>query len=133
MRERVLAVARELGLPLEPRSRTFNSRRAQELGKFAQKMGRMEAYQKEVYRAYFVDGCNIALRDELLKIAQRAGLPEEETGQVLDERVFAREVDEDWQRARLLGISGVPAFLRERKLLVGFRPYQDLVSLMTPD
>lgn len=132
MQERLGAVAAEVGLPLKPRSHTFNSRRAQELGKLAQKMGRIEAYQESVYRAYFVEGRNIALLDEMFEIAQRAGLPEVEARSALEEGVFSQEVNDDWQRARLLGISGVPAFLYGRKLLVGFRPYQDLVALIKP-
>jgi predicted DsbA family dithiol-disulfide isomerase len=93
-------------------------------------MGRMEAFQECVYRAYFVEGKNIALLDELLQIAQDAGLPEGEARMALEEGVFANEVDDDWQRARLLGISGVPAFLCGRRLMVGFRPYQELVALI---
>ena len=46
MQQRVVAVAAEVGLPIKPRSRTFNSRRAQELGKLAQRLAIMEAYQK---------------------------------------------------------------------------------------
>ncbi len=133
MQQRLAAVAAEVGLPLEPRTRTYNSRLAQELGKLAQKMGLMEAYQKSVYTAYFVEGKNIALRDELLQIAQRAGLPEPEARQALEEKVFAKEVDDDWQRARFLGISGVPAFISGKKLLVGFRPYADLLALLKPE
>lgn len=133
MQERLAAVAAEMGLPLTARSRTFNSRPAQELGKFAQKMGLMEAYRQSVYRACFVEGKNIAILEELLKIARRAGLPEAEARAVLEEGVFGREVDDDWQRARLLGISGVPAFICNRKLLVGFRPYRDFVDLIAPD
>ena len=133
MQQRVLAVAAEVGLPLTAPSRIFNSRRAQELGKFAQKMGRMEAYLESVYRACFVEGRNIALMEELLQIAQRAGLPETEARLVLEEGVFGKEVDDDWQRARLLGIRAVPAFLCGGKLLVGFRPYQDLAGLIAPD
>lgn len=133
MQQRVAAVADGLGLPLKPRSRTFNSRAAQELGKLAQKMGLMDAYQKCVYQAYFVDGINIAVSEELLKIARSAGLPEEESRQALEEKRFAGEVDQDWRRARLLGITGVPAFLCAGRLLVGFRPYQDFVDLIKPE
>lgn len=132
MQERLSSVAAGLGLPISPRSRTCNSRKAQELGKFAEKLGLLEAYQHHVYRAYFVEGKNIALPSELLQIAAQAGLPLEESAAVLEEGTFAKETDDDWRRVRLLGISGVPAFLSAGRLLVGFRPYHDLEGLLEP-
>jgi predicted DsbA family dithiol-disulfide isomerase len=130
MQERLSSVAAEAGLPLEPRTRTYNSRRAQELGKLAEELGRMEPYQHSVYRAYFVEGRNIALAEELLQIAKRAGLPEDEARSALEEKSYAKEVDDDWRRARLMGITGVPAFVYGGKLLSGYRPYQDFLRLI---
>lgn len=130
MQERLASVAADLGLPLNPRSRTFNSRRAQEVGKYAEKMGRMEAYGQSVYEAYFVEGRNIALIEELLAVAQRAGLDGKDVAAVIEQGIYAKAVDDDWRRARLLGISGVPAFVCGQKLMVGFRPYQDFETLI---
>lgn len=123
------AAARE-GLPLGSRTRTYNSRKAQELGKLAEKMGLMDLYQKSVYSAYFVEGRNIALFDELIEIAKRVGLPEQEARQALKERTFSGEVEADWKRARELGVTGVPAFVCKGRILVGFPHYRDLVSLV---
>jgi predicted DsbA family dithiol-disulfide isomerase len=128
--KRLEAVAAELGLPLQSRSRSYNSRRAQELGKFAEKLGVMEAYLQGVYRAYFVEGRNIGLLDEIVEIGKRAGVPEGEARAVLQEGRYSEEVDHDWRRARQLGITGVPAFIAKGKLLVGFRPYQDFLRLI---
>lgn len=129
MHERLASVAAHEGLPLTPRSRTYNSRRAQELGKLAEQLGLMDPYQQSVYRAYFVEGRNIALIDELIGIASRAGVPEREARAALEEGTFAKDVDQDWNRARLLGITGVPAFVCNGRVMEGFRPYQDFLSL----
>ena len=64
MQERLRQVAAAEGVPLAERSRTCNSRRAQELGKWAEEQGRGEAYHRAVYHAYFVEGRNIAPVDE---------------------------------------------------------------------
>jgi predicted DsbA family dithiol-disulfide isomerase len=128
--KRLEAVAAELGLPLESRSRSYNSRRAQELGKFAEQLGLMEPYLKSVYRAYFVEGRNIGLVDEIVEIGKRAGVPEDGARAVLLEGRCGEQVDRDWHRARLMGITGVPAFVANGKLLVGFRPYQDFLRLV---
>ena len=74
MQARLLQVAAAEGLPLTTQSRTYNSRLAQELGKWAEEQGRGEQFHHAVYRAYFVDGVNIAQRDELVRIAVTAGL-----------------------------------------------------------
>lgn len=128
--QRLEAVAAELGLPLQSRSRSYNSRRAQELGKLAEQLGLMEPYLQSVYRAYFVEGRNIGLIDEIVEIAKRAGVPEDEARAALLQGRCSEQVDRDWRRARLMGITGVPAFVANGKLLVGFRPYQDFLRLV---
>ena len=73
MLNRLKAVAVELGLPFGERSHTYNSRRAQELGKWAEVAGRGEAFHQEVYRAYFVEGKNIARPEVLVELAAGRG------------------------------------------------------------
>jgi predicted DsbA family dithiol-disulfide isomerase len=128
---RLRQVAGEVGLPISDRTRTFNSRRAQEMGKWAEELGRGDAFRDAVFRAYFVDGRNIAKPEELKCVAESAGLPGEEALQVLSEYRFATAVDADWERARAFGITAVPAHIYGRYKLVGFHPYEDLRRLIT--
>ena len=130
MQARLLQVAAAEGLLLTTRSRTYNSRLAQELGKWAEEQGRGEQFHNAVYRAYFVDGVNIAQRDELVRIAVSAGLAADEAQTVLAERSYAAAVDADWQRSRDLRITAVPAHLFEGKRLIGFTGYEDFVKLI---
>jgi predicted DsbA family dithiol-disulfide isomerase len=126
-------VAAETGLPLGDRTRTFNSRRAQELGKWAEEQGRGDAFRAAVYRAYFADGRNIARTDELKIIAESTGLPGEEAMRVLAEGRFAAAVDADWQRAGTLGVTAVPTHLYGSRTLVGFQSYEALRRLVTQE
>ena len=103
MLKRLAQVAYELGLPIGKRTRTYNSRRAQELGKWAEKQGAGEAFHMAVYRAYFVDGRNISLLAELADIAGEVGLNSDVALQVIDEKSYAGAVDADWKRAAELG------------------------------
>lgn len=128
---RLRRVAAEVGLPLGDRTRTYNSRRAQELGKWAEEQGRGDPFRAAVYRAYFVDGRNIAQPEELKSIAVAAGLPEEEALRVLAEKRFAAAVDADWRRALDLGLTGVPTHLYNGRALVGFQPYEAFRRLVT--
>ena len=130
MQARLLQIAAAEGLPLVERSRTYNSRLAQELGKWAQERGRGDQFRHAVYRAYFVDGVNIALADELVRIAAAVELPPDEARIVLAERTFSGAVDADWQRAMDLGITAVPTHICSGKRLTGFAAYDDFVRLI---
>jgi predicted DsbA family dithiol-disulfide isomerase len=123
MLKRLYQVANELDLPIGQRTRTYNSRRAQELGKWAEEQGEGEAFHMAVYRAYFVDGRNIALPDELANITKEVGLDSDVARQVIDERSYAGAVDADWKRAAELGVTAVPTGIFQHRALVGFQPY----------
>jgi len=127
---RLLRLAGEEGLPMAERSRTANSRRAQELGKWAQEQGKGDSFRMAVYRAFFVEGRNIAKAGELTRIAEGVGLPEEEAREILAKGSFAGEVDADWRRAGELGFTAVPTHLCEGRRLVGFSPYEDFLRLI---
>lgn len=130
MQARLLQVAATEGLPLTERSRTYNSRLAQELGKWAEVQGHGNEFHRAVYRAFFVDGVNIALVDELVRIAAAIGLPADEARTVLEERSCAAAVDADWQRAMELGITAVPTHLCGGRRLAGLAGYEDFVRLI---
>jgi len=130
MQARLAKVAAAEGLPLAIRTRTCNSRLAQELGKWAGSRDMGDPFRRAVYRAYFVDVSNIAQIDELIRIAGSVGLPVDEARGVLSERSFASAVDADWQRAREMRITAVPTHLCNGKRLAGFGSYDDFVRLI---
>lgn len=119
--------------PMGRRTRTYNSRLAQELGKWAESQGLEKAFRHAVYHEFFVEGVNIALTDELLRIAESVGLPLAEAKEVLATRSFAEMVDADWQRARELRITAVPTHLSGGRRLEGCAPYEDFVRLIGKD
>jgi len=122
--------AAKLGLAFGDRRMTYNSRRAQELGKWAADQGRESAYHHAVFVAYFVDGRNIAHADVLLKIIASLGLDCDRAAQVIDERPYRAAVDADWQRCRQLGIRAAPTFRIKDQARVGAQPYAALSALL---
>ncbi len=130
VRKRLSAVAAEVGLPLGARTRTCNSRRAQELGKWAEAMGKGDEFRRSAYHAYFVEGRNIALVPELEVIAEAAGLPKDDVYDLLAQALFAEAVDNDWARAASIGVTAVPFHLFGERALVGFHPYEEYVKLL---
>ena len=129
-RERLRQVARELGLPLGERTKTYNSRLAQELAKWAESNGKGDEFHKAVFEAYFIAGKNIGKVDELILLAQSLGLPDEEARQVLELRTYKEAVDSDWSRCHALGITAVPTFVMDHQGVVGFQPYEALEQLL---
>jgi len=126
VKARLRKAAEEAGLPLGERQKTYNSRLAQELGKWAEEKGRGEEFHRAVFRAYFVDGINIAKSQELVSIAQRVGLPEEEARKVLEMRTHKAAVDSDWKRSHQLRVTAVPTFVINQRGVVGAQPYEAL-------
>ncbi len=123
--------ATELGLPFGERTRTYNSRFAQELGLWAEEQGAGEAFHMAAFKAYFVDGQNIADPRFLAELASTTGLSDKVAEDVLTNRLFKVAVDEDWQAARELAITAVPTFLMNQDRLVGAQPYELLEKLVT--
>jgi len=129
MQTRLIKVAEMEGLPFSVKPYIYNSRMAQELGIWAETIGHGESFHKAVYLAYFSEGRNIALTDELLVIAGSAGLPVSEARTVIEERRFATAVDTAWQRAREMRITAVPAYICEERRMSGFGPYDNFLRL----
>jgi predicted DsbA family dithiol-disulfide isomerase len=118
------------GLPYGRRTHTYNSRLAQELGKWADTQPGGEAIHDKLYQAYFVEGRNIGDIDLLVEIAASVGLPAEAARAVLVERRFSDAVDADWQKSHRYGVTGVPTFVADRHGVVGAQPYEVLEQLV---
>ncbi|AMV72600.1 hypothetical protein JCM30471_11190 [Desulfuromonas carbonis] len=130
LQERLQGLARDEGLSIVPRSRTVNSRRAQELGKWAEGKGLGEGYRMATFAAYFSAGRDISQEEELLTIIANLGLDPVEAKAVLAGGLFAAAVDTDWERARTLGVRAVPTHLCQERRLVGFSQYEDFLALV---
>ena len=118
------------GLPYGVRTHTYNSRLAQELGKWADTQPGGEAFHDVMYRAYFVETKNLSDGDVLLDAAAEVGLSREAAREVLEQRTFKAAVDADWMKSRQYGVTGVPTFVAGGAGAVGAQPYDVLERLM---
>jgi predicted DsbA family dithiol-disulfide isomerase len=118
------------GLPYGERSMTYNSRIAQELGKWADTQPGGEAIHDALFRAYFVEARDISQPAVLLNIVKAVGLPVDGARQVIEQRTFKDAVDADWKLSREYGITGVPTFVAGRYGVVGAQPYEALEALV---
>jgi len=120
----------EEGLPYGKRTHTYNSRLAQELGKWADTQPGGEAIHDELFRSYFVEGRNVGDVETLIEIAASVGLPAQDARRVLTDRTFSEAIDADWRKSRAYGITGVPTFVAGGYGVVGAQPYEVLEQLI---
>ena len=118
------------GLPYGERTMTYNSRLAQEIGKWADTQPGGEAIHDAFFRAYFVDARDISDPAVILEIVESVGLSLERAREVLEKRTFKDAVDADWALSREYGITGVPTFVAGGYGVVGAQPYEALEQLV---
>ena len=118
------------GLPYGERTMTYNSRLAQEVGKWADMQPGGEAIHDAMFRAYFVEARNIGDPVVILEIVKQAALSVDDAREVIEKRTFKDAVDEDWALSRQLGVTGVPTFVAGRYGVVGAQPYETLERLV---
>jgi predicted DsbA family dithiol-disulfide isomerase len=118
------------GLPYGERTMTFNSRLAQELAAWADTQPDGWGIHDALFRAYFVDGVNLARPDNLIAVADRCGLSISTASEVLEQRSFAAVVDQDWSTCRGWGVTSVPTFIVGQTALVGAQPLAELEKLL---
>jgi predicted DsbA family dithiol-disulfide isomerase len=128
--DRLRQAAEELDLPVRERTRVYNSRRATELGKWAEAQGRGDAFHDAIFRAYFAEGLNISDVAVLREICSHLDLDADEAERVLAHGDYRLSVDNDWDYSRGLGVTAVPTFLAAGRSVVGAQPYEVLERLV---
>ncbi len=122
--------AANLGLPFGKREKTYNSRLSQELGLWAESKGKGDQFHMAAFRAYFVDGKNIAKIPVLVDLVRSVGLSGEEAEEVLATRSYKAAVDEDWSLSQEMAITAVPTFVMNQEKYVGSQSYEMLENIM---
>jgi predicted DsbA family dithiol-disulfide isomerase len=132
MLDHLARVAADCGLQFGTRTNTYNSRRAQELGKWAESLGKGDEFHMAVFKSYFADGLNIAKIPVLVELAESVGLEGQRVEEVLSKGIFKEAVDHDWRYSRACRITAVPTFSANGRMVVGAQPYKVLVELIKP-
>jgi predicted DsbA family dithiol-disulfide isomerase len=130
MRRKLGTTAEDFGLPYQGSDKIYNSRLAQELGLWSESKNSGDEFHAAVFKAYFVDGKNIASIPILVELASSVELPGDEAAEILTTRAFRAAVDADWALSKEKSITAVPTFLVNRDRVVGAQPYEALEGLM---
>lgn len=129
MRARLPVLMANEGLPYGDRSMTYNSRLAQELATFTERTTGNMAIHDALFRAYFVDGLNLADPDVLVRVGASVGLSKQTVRAVIRDRRCKEDVDRDWARAMEGDVTAVPTYVIGERGLVGAQPYRALEEL----
>jgi predicted DsbA family dithiol-disulfide isomerase len=128
--QQIKSIADSYDLPYSKRDMTYNSRLAQELAAWADTEEGGEKLHNQLYEAYFVANKNIADLTVLLELVAAAGLDVTRAEEVLTQRLFSPEIDQHWQRAQSMGLSGVPTFVCDELYVVGHQQYEVLLRFL---
>jgi predicted DsbA family dithiol-disulfide isomerase len=119
---RVSAAGATVGIPFafDAIARQPNTLEAHRLIAWAQSRpeGDADALVEQLFRAYFVEGRFVGDREELARIATEAGFDPHDARAFLASGALRDEVAGAEQRAREMGISGVPFFIFNGKTAV---------------
>ncbi|MER6946114.1 DsbA family oxidoreductase [Nonomuraea sp. NPDC000554] len=122
--DRITGLAAEMGLHYQVAdARVVNSFDAHRLQAYADDVGVGDAVRERLMRAYTEECADLGSPQNLVQLAAEAGLAPDQTRRILAGHDYADAVQADEERARRLGISGVPAFVfAERHLVSGAQP-----------
>lgn len=117
---------REVGLEYRyETAQTVQTRTAHELSHFAASHGKQHELMQRLFKAFFVDGLNVADHQVLAELATEVGLDRDSALAALASGELADTVEADLQQARDMGISGVPFFVFAGKYTVsGAQPVE---------
>lgn len=109
----------EEGLAYNPPAKVVpNTMRALRVTELARDRGLHAAVHDRLMDAYWAEGRNIGDESELRALAVEAGLDGADVDEVLSADAYRDRVLDLTQRAVSIGITGVPGFLLDRRLLV---------------
>jgi len=126
-------IANRLGLPFGEPKNMYNSRLAQELGKWAESKGKGYEFHKAVFRAYFEKEQHINEVHVLVNVAESVNLNGKDAQKIIRDRTYREVIDSDWKRSYELSITEVPTFLCNHEILVGAQPYETLRDFLLPN
>jgi len=127
----VYPLAERLNIRIKLPSLQPRSRRAHEAAHWAKHQGRFSEYNEALFRAFFERGEDISNVDVLSRLASDLGLDGNSLQQALDKDEYLESVLADEREAKKLGISGVPAFVANRKAaLSGVQSVENLKKLI---
>lgn len=107
------------------------SKKAHQMLKLITDVDAINAFIDHVFKAHFEDGKDIGSLPVLIEIGQKVGLKKVDIEAVYNTDMYEQEIKRDYETSKELGLTGVPAFVVNRKYyLLGGQPYSAFVELL---
>ena len=116
------------GLAYGKRTHTYNSRLAQEIGKWADTLKNGDELHDRIYRSYFVDAKNVGDPEVLIDLVQKASFDSDAAREVLENRLFEAAVDADADLTGACVVGGLGSVLQQTDWVVLELPGQQNCS-----
>ena len=131
--DRLVHAGAQLGIPFafDKIERQPNTLAAHALIERARAGGVQPAVKEALMKAYFVDGLDLTDDKTLVRVAAEAGLDRKEAEAAIADEGLRKAVAEEEDKARAMGVNGVPFFVFNGKLAVeGAQPPEVLLEAM---
>src|SRR5437016_11247338 len=131
--DRLVQAGKPLGIAFafDRRARQPETRAVHAVIESARRRGVQGAVKEALMQAFFVDGLDLTDTQTLVRVASEAGLDRKEAEAALADEALRRAVAEEEDKARAMGVSGVPFFIFNNRLAVeGAQPPEVLLDAM---
>lgn len=122
--QRIATMAEAAGFTIKQPEIATNSRLALEAAEFAKTIGKGEAFEERVYRAYFQEGSNIGDAGVLANLGADVGIDRDELNLALESNRYSLRLKNNALMANQRGVTGVPTFFIGDFPLVGAQTEQ---------
>ncbi|PTW61022.1 putative DsbA family dithiol-disulfide isomerase [Breoghania corrubedonensis] len=128
---RISSVGRESGIEFafDSITRSPNTLDCHRLVRWAQHDGAQDALVERLFAAYFLEGVDLTLRDNLIALAGDVGMDARLVAELLDSDADVAETQAEIETAQRIGVTGVPCFIIDGKYaLMGAQTPENLAA-----
>lgn len=117
--DRIQTMAEAAGCSMKPPATLTNSRLALEAAEYAAELGKGEAFEERVYRAYFTEGLNIGQQGVIADLGAEVGIDRDDLNVALESNRYTMRLKNNTMVAHNRNVDGVPTFFIGEYPLVG--------------
>lgn len=122
---RIAALAEEEGITMRRAKLTPYTIHAQAVTEYAKQFGKADEFHHAAYKAFWEDGVNLGDFDVLAELAKGVGLDWDDILPRLESREYDGLIQNQFDEAMQLGVTGVPGFLIDDKFwFTGAQPIE---------
>lgn len=132
MVQHVVDMAKDEGLEYRmDDTKVANAMDAHQLIQLAKTVGKGDEVEERLFRAYFMEGKNIADMDLLVDLGEDVGIEAAQVRESLEKDEFTDSIRQDIREAQQIGVRGVPFFVFNNQYAIsGAQPVELFVETM---